>query len=254
MTTSIATHPRKTKNYRPDFTMYTKRPAILPLQQGDRLTRTEFERRYRAMPHLKKAELIEGVVTMPSPISNSHSQAHGAIMGWLVNYAASTPHVTFGDNATVRLDRDNEVQPDALLRLPGSCGGQSTISEDDYIEGAPELIVEIAASSATYDLHEKLNVYRRNGVQEYIVWRVYDGEIDWFQLEEGRYTPIEVDSEGIVHSQVFPGLRLDTTALLKGDLGTVLTELNAGIQSDEHANFVNRVDATVRKSDQSETG
>ena len=139
--------------------------GLPPLEGGDRLTRAEFERRYEAMPHIKKAELIEGVVFMPSPVHySSHSKPHAYIIGWLAFYCSSTPNVDLGDNATVRLDMDNEVQPDALLRLDAAQGGTSHLSDDDYLEGPPELIVEIAASSASYDLHDKLNVYRRNGL------------------------------------------------------------------------------------------
>src|SRR5438477_2413168 len=121
------------------------------------------------------------------------------------------------DNATVRLDLDNEPQPDATLRIAPEAGGRSRISEDDYIEGAPELIVEIAASSASYDLHDKLHAYRRNGVQEYLVWRVRDQQIDWFVLTEGEYLPAIPDESGVIHSQVFPGLRLAVSALLADD-------------------------------------
>jgi len=133
-----------------------KHPSIeVPrLENGDRLTRYEFERRYEAMPHLKKAELIDGVVYMGSPVRfERHGKPHSYAIGWLAVYCAATPGVDLGDNATVRLDVDNEPQPDALLRLDPSVGGQSRISDDDYVEGAPELIVEIAASSASYDLH-----------------------------------------------------------------------------------------------------
>lgn len=142
-------------------------PCILPLESGDRLTRTEFERRYQAMPHLKKAELIEGVVYVVSPVrSRSHGQPHAAIMGWLFTYQVATQGVDLNDNATVRLDLDNEPQPDALLRIEEIVGGQSHLSDDDYIEGALELIVEIAASSAAKDLYDKKRGYRRNGVKE----------------------------------------------------------------------------------------
>ena len=123
---------------------------MLPLENGDRLTRHEFERRYHAMPHLKKAELIEGVVYVPSPLRyRRHGRPHSLIIGWLAAYEAVTPEVESADNVTVRLDLDNEPQPDALLRIDEACGGQSRISEDDYVEGAPELIVEIASSSAS---------------------------------------------------------------------------------------------------------
>ena len=138
----------------------------------------------------------------------------------------------------MRLDLDNEPQPDALLRIDAEAGGQSRLSADDYVEGAPELAVEIAASSASYDLHAKLNVYRRNGVSEYIVWRVLDGAVDWFILEDGEYRPLAPDSTGVVESARFPGLRLAVGALLAGEFAAVLAELQRGLDSPAHAAFV----------------
>jgi Uma2 family endonuclease len=127
----------------------------------------------QALPQIKKAELIEGVVYVPSPLRfEKHAKPHACMIGWLALYSAATAGVDLADSATVRLDWDNEPQPDALLRI--ATGGQSRISGDDYVEGAPELIAEIASSSASYDLHDKLTAYRRNGVQEYIVWQVCD--------------------------------------------------------------------------------
>jgi len=206
-----------------------------PLESGDRLSRAEFERRYAAMPALKKAELIEGVVYLASPLrAQAHGKPHGDIMGWLWTYKIATIGVELYDNPTVRLDADNEPQPDAVLRLEQ---GNSWISDDDYIEGAPELIVEVAASSASYDLHDKLRVYRRNGVQEYVVWRTYSQQIDWFCLTAGDYEPLIADS-GIIRSRQFPGLWLATEALLSGDLAEVLRLLQQGIASPEHQEFV----------------
>ncbi len=214
--------------------------TIPPLENGDKLTRNEFEHRYHAMPNLKKAELIEGIVYMASPLRvQGHGEPHSDIMTWLGTYKASTPGLMSADNATVRLDADNEPQPDALLRI--KIGGQSTISEDDYVEGAPELIVEIAASTASYDLHQKLNVYRRNQVQEYLVWRVYDNELDWFKLEESKYIQLEPNKDGVVCSQVFPGLWLDKTALLAGDLAQVLAVLQLGLGTPEHQSFAEKL-------------
>ena len=219
-----------------------RRPAIPPLEAGDRLTRHEFERRYEAMPNVKKAELIEGVVHMPSPVRhNVHGKPHAMMMVWLGNYLAATPGVDFSDNATVRLDPENEMQPDAFLRLEPAAGGKSRISADDYVEGAPELIVEIASSSASYDLHDKLRVYRRNGVQEYLVWRVSDEEVDWFELQEGRYVALPADADGIVRSRVFPGLWLAAEALLDGDLAAVLRVVQSGLASAGHAAFAARL-------------
>ena len=144
-----------------------KSNRIPPLESGDRLTRHEFERRYTAMPHIKKAELIEGVVYLASPLRfRSHGQPHGDLIIWLGNYKVSTPGVELADNTTVRLDLDNEPQPDVVLLIDERLGGQARISDDDYIEGAPELVAEVAASSAAKDLHDKKRAYWRNGVQE----------------------------------------------------------------------------------------
>ena len=214
----------------------------LPLESGDRLTRYEFERRYAAMPQVKKAELIEGVVYMPSPVRfTSHAEPHSWIIGWLAVYCATTPGVTLGDNATVRLDMDNEVQPDALLRLEPAVGGRSRISEDDYVKGSPELVFEIAATSAAYDLHAKFNAYRRNRVQEYAVWRVYEKRVDWWEWREGRYEPLQPDDDGVIRSRVFPGLHLAVEALLEGDLAQVLAVLQGGLETEAHAAFVARL-------------
>ena len=214
------------------------------LENGDRLTRCEFERRYAARPDVKKAELIEGIVYMPSPVRlTDHAKPHSAIQGVLLVYAAYTPGVSVADNATVRLDLDNEPQPDVLLWIDEDAGGQSRVSGDDYLEGAPELVVEVAASSASIDMHAKRNVYRRSGVQEYIVWRTHEKSIDWFELSDGEYRPLPRDRAGIIRSRAFPGLRLAARALLEGDLAGALAELDEGIQSPEHRRFVARLAA-----------
>ncbi|NES63961.1 MAG: Uma2 family endonuclease [Okeania sp. SIO2D1] len=217
--------------------------TIPPLENGDQLTQIEFEQRYEQMPHVKKAELIEGIVYMASPLRiRQHGNPHTRIMTWLGTYWSATPGVEVGDNCTVRLDAENEPQPDALLRI--NVDGQSTISEDGYVEGAPELIVEISASTASIDLHDKLKAYRRNQVQEYLVWRVYDGEFDWFGLREGKYIKLLPNEKGIICSEYFPGLWLAQSALLTGDLAQVLAILQQGLNSDEHQNFVRKLTAT----------
>lgn len=222
--------------------MNAARQFIPAFENGDRLTRSEFERRYHLMHHLKKAELIEGTVYVPSPLRYSqHGKPHSQIVAWLQVYAAMTPGVEAADNATVRLDFDNEPQPDALLRLDEACGGQSRISEDDYIEGAPEFIVEVASSSASYDLYDKLQAYRRNGVREYLVWVVQESEFRWYILDEGTYRQQQPDAAGLCASPFFPGLRLDVRALLTGNMQQVLAALQQGLSSPEHQEFVARL-------------
>jgi Uma2 family endonuclease len=216
---------------------------IPPLTNGDKLTRYEFERRYNAVSKPKKAELIEGIVyIMPAALRfRSHGQPHGRILTWLGNYEAITPGVALGVEPTVRLDLDNEPQPDAVLIIIPEVGGQTRISEDDYIEGPPELVVEIAASSVAIDLHGKKQAYRRNGVREYIVWQVLDQELSWFSLEQGEYLELLPNEEGILKSRVFPGLWLAVNELLTGNMQVVLNVLQAGLQSVEHADFTHKL-------------
>jgi Uma2 family endonuclease len=213
-----------------------------PLMPGDHLSRDEFERRYAAMPETCRAELVEGVVHVASPARfDQHGRPQAGVTGWLYHYAVATPGVRVGTNATVRLDLDNEPQPDVLLRIDADRGGQSSLDDDGYVVGAPELVVEIAASSAAYDLHEKLRAYRRNGVREYVVWRVIEDELDWFALDRGAFARVAPNSDGILESRVCPGLWLDVAALLAFDDARVLAVAALGTRSEPHAEFVRRL-------------
>jgi Uma2 family endonuclease len=217
---------------------------IPPLRNGDHLDRFEFERRYNTIPHVNKAELIEGIVYMPEPVSfEDHGEQHFDLTWWLGAYRVLTPGVRGGDNATVRLDLDNVPQPDVFLIIDPALGGRTKIT-DRYVTGGPELTAEVAASSVSIDRNTKMNAYRRNGVCEYILWRVEDAAIDWFVLRGGRYEPLPVGSDGIVRSEVFPGLWLDVQAMLAGDLVRVSTVLQQGLASPEHTAFVARLQST----------
>ena len=209
------------------------------MQSGDRLSCAEFERRYAAATDVKKAELIEGIVYVASPFRHrQHGKPHSRVITWLGIYQALTPGVDLSDAPTVRLDLDNEPQPDAVLFIEAAAGGQTRISADDYIEGSPELIVEVAASSAAIDRGTKKQVYRRNGVREYVIWQVYDNQLEWFGLTDGEYQLLSPDGDGILRSQVFPGLWLAVDALLSHQMAQVLEVLQVGLASPEHAAFV----------------
>jgi len=220
----------------------TTSPRVPALNAGDKLTRDEFERRYAAMPDLKKAELIEGVVYMGSPVRHlQHGRPDRVLSSWLTFYEEATPGLDSSSNATLLLDFDNEAQPDLLLRLPEHAGGVSRINLNGYLEGPPELVIEVAASSVSYDLHQKLGTYRRNGVAEYLVHRVDDGEVDWFLLEGGVYVRQQPDADGILKSRVFPGLWLDVPALLRGDLKGLAAVIGRGVADPAHGPFVQRL-------------
>ncbi len=218
-----------------------------PLRNGDRLTRDEFERRFDATPDLRRAELIEGRVYVSPPASyDDHGRPHGHIVTLLGTYSAGTPGTGVAAEGSVRLDLDNMPQPDGFLLILPSHGGQARIGADDYVEGAPELVVEVAATSANYDLHEKLQVYRRNGVREYVVWRTFDRAFDYFILRRSQYAP-HAQTDGVFRSEVFPGLWLDTAALLRGDLAAALATLNVGLAAPEHAAFVDQLEARAAR-------
>lgn len=207
-----------------------------PLKSGDRLSRVEFEQRYAGETY--RAELIEGTVHMAAALRfKSHGQPHGQMMMWLMNYVTETEGTLAGDAPSVRLDEGNEPQPDLVLMIDPDCGGQTKLTDDDYIEGAPELLAEIAASTVAIDLGDKKTVYQRNGVQEYLVWRVLDQQIDWFYLKEKQYIELLADEDGITRSIVFPGLWLDRPALIEGNMKRVSAVLNLGIQSKAHHDF-----------------
>jgi Uma2 family endonuclease len=211
------------------------------LEPGDRLSRDEFERRYERMPQVRKAELIEGTVYIPSPArARKHGKPHMQLSHWLATYELETPGVEGFDNSSVRLDLDNEPQPDLVLIKSPAKGGQAQITADDYIEGAPELAVELVATSKAYDLHQKKDAYRRNGVCEYLAWITGEQRLVWWELREGEYQELAPHADDLLKSGVFPGLWLDIQALLKGDMKTVLAALRRGVDSPEHTAFLAR--------------
>lgn len=230
---------------------------IPPLRDGDRLSLAEFERRFDAMPRLKKAELLDGVVHIPfaeevvdgegdasmsSPVSVlDHSHSHLKLAIWLGTYWDETPGVMACLDGTIRLDAESMPQPDAFLFVMPEHGGQARIGPDGFLAGAPELAAEVAASTAAYDLHAKMEVFRRNGVREYLVWRTRDQAVDWFVLRDGRYDRLAPGPDGLLRSETFPGLWLEPTALIEEGRGRIGRAVRRGIASAEHAAFVDRL-------------
>lgn len=232
----------------PSFRSRRNGGPLPPLENGDRLTAREFLRRYEAMPHLKKAELIEGKVHMASPVRYSmHGAQDSLIQMCLSVYAAATPGVRSAVNTTIQLDVDNVPQPDSFLFIEHACGGQALLDRDGYVEGAPELVVEIAASSASIDRHEKQHAYRRNGVGEYWVWLSEEGRFEFWVLNDDRYEPLPPGTGGVLSSRAFPGLWLHTREALKLNSAAVLKTLQSGLRSRAHKEFVQRL-AAARKA------
>jgi Uma2 family endonuclease len=232
------------------------RPKIPPLRNGDHLTRAEFHRRYEAMGGNVRAELIEGIVyiwnspEMPSPVSlNKHGTPHFHVVTWAGYYCSKTPGLLPGDNSTVFIDGVNEPQPDVLLGIPVAAGGRTrlvTRGDNQYVEGPPDLVVEVAASSVAIDLNAKLRAYQRNGVGEYlVVLTEEDREVRWMALVDNRFEPIAPDADGLLKSRLFPGLWLDGPALLAGDLPKVLAAVEKGCLTEAHQEFAARLAAAA---------
>ena len=211
---------------------------IPPLRNGDRLALAEFERRYNAMPNLKKADLIEGVVYIEPTVTFPHGRANADVVGWMGFYQMVTPRVIGSVRASIRLGPRSEVQPDSLLLIAPEAGGQSRVGADGLLEGPPELVAEVTFNASSYDLHDKFKLYQRSGVREYIAWRLEDEEIDWFVSREGRFDRLTPCRRGWLRSECFPGLWLDQVALIQDKLSDVQETVKQGLASPEHAAFV----------------
>lgn len=216
------------------------------LANGDRMSQPEFHRRYEACPAHEKFELIGGTVYMASPLRRPHGAYHVQLSGVLFLYQGGTPGVEVLDNTTVILGEESEPQPDLALRIAAECGGQSRVNEEEYLEGPPELLAEVAYSSRAIDMNQKRQDYERAGVLEYLVLSIEGPELHWFHFPSGdRVRP---NRSGVSRSLVFPGLWVHVPALLAQDGPRLIEVLQQGLASRPHAAFVRRVQAARRKS------
>jgi Uma2 family endonuclease len=209
-----------------------------PLENGDRLDQPTFHERYEAMPRGTRAELIGGIVYMPPPISEAHSEQHPFLMTWLTLYASSTPGTKALDAPTVILGQESEPEPDAVLRkVVGTSKSVRRKVFSSYISGPPELVAEVSVSSESMDLHQKRADYENHGVGEYIALLVRAGRVVWFVREGGKFVELQPDADGILRSRIFPGLWLEPGTLLTGNMKRMQEVLNQGLATKEHAAF-----------------
>jgi Uma2 family endonuclease len=211
-----------------------------PLEPGDHLDQKTFHARYEAMGDDVRAELIGGVVIMPSPAKPRHSGTHSNLNWWLSAYRQATPGTESHVDGTAVLGDDSEPQPDGMLLVHPQHGGQVRI-QDEYFTGAPELVAEIGSSTESYDLHSKKHDYERAGVREYVVVALRQQQVFWFRRQDNHFVPLEAGSDSIFRSEVFPGLWLDPVALLKGDMARLREVLAQGLATPEHEAFVKRL-------------
>jgi Uma2 family endonuclease len=210
------------------------------LENGDHLDQPTFHKLYEAMPEGFRAELIGGIVFMPSPLKLPHGRVHALLIHWLGTYQDATLGTETQDNTTNILGPESEPQPDASL-LIATPGIAQTRSVDDYLVGAPEWIGEVAASSQAIDLHRKRDDYEEAGVREYVVVVLRQRRVVWWILRDKKFQELEPGPDGIFRSEVFPGLWLDAAALLRQDRLRVQEVLRQGLATPEHAAFVARL-------------
>ena len=212
------------------------------LESGDKLDQSTFHARYEAMPAGTRAELIGGIVYMASPTKNPHGRTQNLVSWWLEEYVAATPGVHAGAGATTILSDVSEPQPDGCLYVQAERGGQSRVNEEGYIEGAPELVIEIASSTEAIDLHAKKDDYEKSGVREYVVVALRQQQVFWHVWHEGKFLERKpAGTDDILRSTVFPGLWLDPHALLRLDHERLREVLNQGLADPAHAEFVNQL-------------
>jgi Uma2 family endonuclease len=218
-----------------------------PLENGDHLDQPTFHARYQAMPEDCRAELIGGIVYMPSPQKIPHSETQLLVVRWLDEYAEATPGIKALLNNTQILGPDSEPEPDACLFIAPDYGGRVYVDEEDYLHGAPELIVEVSSSTESIDLNRKKQDYQKAGVQEYVVLALRLQQVFWFVRSRGKYKEAPLPVDGIFRSRVFPGLWLDAEAMLRCHRQGVLAALKHGLATDEHTAFMAKLKKQAAK-------
>jgi Uma2 family endonuclease len=221
--------------------------TLPPLENGDQLDQPTFHARYEAMPEDCRAELIGGIVYMSSPQKVPHSTAHTLVVHWLGEYVVATPGTDVVLNNTQILGPDSEPQPDACLFILPGHGGQVFVDDEEYMHGAPELIVEVSWSTESIDLHRKKQDYEKAGVREYVVLALRMQQVFWFVRQRGKYREVALPADGLFRSRVFPGLWLDAEAMLRNQRKGVLEALEQGLASPEHAGFVAKLEKQASK-------
>jgi hypothetical protein len=207
----------------------------LLIRPGDRMTLEEFLERWEQMPDLKFAELIDGTVYMPSPISREHMRVDSRVQGLCSYYCLRTAGTESGTNGTWLLNGVGGAQPDCSVHILQEFGGRST-TKRGLAAGAPEFVAEVCYSSRAYDLGPKLALYQAAGVDEYLAILVEERRFEWRVLINGSYELMDSD-HGVYRSRILPGLWIDSNAFWNDQSAALLQTLEQGLASQEHQDF-----------------
>ena len=240
MTLAIAKRPKSQLKASPA-------EAVFLLESGARMDQRTFHELYKQTPDGFKAELIEGTVYVASPVSGWHGAPHATLVGWMVIYMDATPGVRVYNDATNILNADSEPQPDAALLLDEDVGGRTRLDDKGFIHGSPELVAEVAHSSASIDLGKKMEVYEREGCSEYLVVLVREKRLRWFIRRDYGFEEQQPDAYGLLKSEFYPGLWLSTESFFDSEIRPLMKVLRKGLASPEHAAFVAELKARRTK-------
>ena len=224
-----------------------EKPYVPPFEDGDVMDQPTFHALYLETPKGFRAELIEGVVQMPSPVQRRHAQPSRKVSQWLGAFADATEGTDAFNEITAILAKDSEPQPDHSLIVLPEAGGQTSVSSEDYVIGAPELALEVSNTSVLIDLHAKKQMYDKYGVREYIVVETKRRVVHWFVRRVDQFVPLKVDADGILKSKCFPGLWLESSALFDRSAARLLTTLKLGLATPEHAKFAAKLQSKLAK-------
>ena len=224
-------------------------PEADRLRDGERIPPDEFRRRCGVLEAVGvdfRVEYVNGVVRMmPPPNFAGHTHPIRVMQGLLSAYTRQTPGVIDYTESGVTLpveETSADVSPDLCLVVQPGRGGQMSVDDAGYFVGPPELVVEVANSSLSYDLGEKRDLYEAAGVQEYLVHATRERRLLMMRRDGDRFRTVMPDADGVLASRIFPGLVFDTAAIIADDIAAAEATLDRVMQSPEvaaaHQNLV----------------
>ena len=220
---------------------------VPPFENGDRMDQPTFHALYETTPPGFKAELVGGVVYMASPVSVNHGRPHRVLTSWIDAYAQHTEGTEWFSDLTIILADSNEPQPDLTLILLPEFGGFTQENDRGFLVGPPELVIEVAVSTAAIDLNAKRHDYYLYGVQEYLVVEVKTQTVHWFKRGKSAFQVLKPAADGSIRSKQFPGLWLNPDAVFERSPKALLETLHLGIASPEHAKFIAKLNKKINK-------